>query len=56
MRQLSFIYYVYMLYISGFVVYTMSFRLNITIYASISNTTLNDASTTEYKEIKTGVC
>ena len=33
----------------------MSFRLNITIYASISNTTLNDASTTEYKEIKTGL-
>ena len=44
-----------MLYISD-VVYTMSFRLDIAIYASTPNTTLNDASTTEYQEIKTGVC
>jgi hypothetical protein len=43
-----------MLYISD--VYTMSFRLDITIYANTSNTTLNNASTTEYKEIKAGVC
>jgi hypothetical protein len=44
-----------MLYISD-VVYTMSFRLNITIDANTSNTMLNDASTVKYQEIKAGVC
>ena len=44
-----------MLYISD-VVYTMSFRLNITIYASTPDATLNNASTTEYKGIQAGVC